>query len=230
VKPQNNNLDHCQEILGYQFINKDILVLALTHSSVAPTRSQSNERMEFLGDAILGMTVCCELYETYPESLEGEMTRVKSLVVSRQICAEITEEMHLSDFLHLGKGMGNQVGLPTSVSAAVLESVIGAIYLDGGVEPARQFILKHIRPHIESAMASEHQQNYKAMLQQHVQQQWGTTPIYYLLDEKGPDHNKCFEVGVSVGGKHFPSAWGQCKKDAEQKAAYQALQKMGIEE
>ena len=230
MKSPNNNLDHCQEILDYQFSDKDLLVLALTHASLAPTRTQSNERMEFLGDAILGMTVCCELYEAYPASLEGEMTRVKSLVVSRQICAEVTEDLNLGDFLLLGKGMGNQTDLPTSVSAAVLESIIGAIYLDGGVEPARKFILKHLRPHIASAMASEHQQNFKAKLQQHVQQQWGTTPTYYLLDEKGPDHNKCFEVGVSVGGKHFKSAWGQCKKDAEQKAAYQALQEMGIED
>jgi ribonuclease-3 len=223
-------ITRCRELLGYEIQDPELLQVALTHASVAATRVESNERLEFLGDAVLGLVVCQELYEQYPDSLEGEMTRVKSSVVSRQTCALVTEEAQLTELLMLGKGMASPGQLPTSVAAAVFESIIGAIFLDGGLEPARQFILRHLRPHIEEAMESEHQQNFKAKLQQHAQRQFAQTPEYILLDEKGPDHSKCFEIAVSIDGRNFPSAWGPCKKDAEQKAAYLALVELGLEE
>ena len=124
-----------------------------------------------------------------------------------------------------GAGTGR---LPPSVSAAVFEAIIGAIYLDGGLAAARDFILTHLQPYIAQTLDNEHQFNYKSVLQQYTQRRWCTTPEYRLLDEKGPDHSKCFEIGVAVGGRQFPSAWGKSKKDAEQEAARRALIHLGM--
>ena len=225
---QQEAVNQCQELLEYQFSDLDILARALTHSSVAHNRQDSNERMEFLGDAVLALVVCHELYDHPDELTEGEMTKVKSAVVSRSTCAIVAEEIGLCDQLFLGKGMSRRGELPMSVAAAVFESIIGAIYLDGGLEPAKDFILLHINPHIDEALANEHQQNYKSMLQQHAQRRMGLTPDYQLLDEKGPDHSKCFEVAVVIEGRHFPSAWGMTKKQAEQGAAQLALAELGL--
>jgi ribonuclease III len=225
---QQEAIKQCQELLGYQFTSPEILAKALTHSSVAPNRQDSNERMEFLGDAVLALVVCHELYDYSDEFTEGEMTKIKSTVVSRSTCAIVAQEIGICEQLFLGKGMSRRGELPLSVAAAVFESIIGAIYLDGGMEPAKDFILHHIRPHIDEALANEHQQNYKSMLQQYAQQRMGLTPEYQLLDEKGPDHSKCFEVAVTVEGRHFPSAWGMTKKQAEQGAAQLALIELGL--
>jgi ribonuclease-3 len=200
----------------------------LTHASVADTRLESNERLEFLGDAVLGVVVVQDLYDGYEDLLEGEMTKIKSVVVSRQTCAAMAEEMNLKDFVQLGKGIDRPEGVPSSVLAATFESLVGAVYLDGGLGPARQLILRYAQQHIDEAFANEHQQNYKSMLQQYAQRQWGTTPDYRLLDEKGPDHSKCFEVGVVISGRHFPSAWGMNKKQAEQEAARRALMELDL--
>ncbi len=221
-------LELCQKVLGYQFSDLSILELALTHSSVAPTRGQSNERLEFLGDAVLGLVVCHDLYMKNEDLQEGDMTKIKSLVVSRAVCAKIAEEAGITQLLSLGKGLQGPGGVPQSISAGVLESIIGAVFVDGGIEPARNFILAQMRSYINDAIASEHQLNYKSMLQQHAQRNWGATPEYLVLDEKGPDHSKCFEIAVNIGGKHFPSAWGKNKKDAEQEAARRALVDLNI--
>jgi ribonuclease-3 len=156
------------------------------------------------------------------------MTKVKSTVVSRSTCAIVAEEIGLCDQLFLSKGMSSRSQLPMSVSAAVFESIIGGIYLDGGLEPARDFILRHVRPHITEAMENEHQRDYKSTLQKYAQQRLGLTPEYQLLDEKGPDHSKCFEVGVVIDGRHFPSSWNMTKKQAEQGAAQLALVELGL--
>ncbi len=218
-----------QEAIDYQFQNEELLNAALTHASVANTRLESNERLEFLGDAVLGMVVCEELYRSYGEHLEGDLTKIKSVVVSRQVCAEIAHSLGVSDLLYLGKGMRDRNGVPSSLKAAVFESLIAAIYLDGGMEPAREFILQHIRPHISRVAKSETQQNYKSYLQQYAQKNLSATPQYEALDEQGPDHSKCFEVCVTIGDRRFHSAWGTSKKEAEQKAALRALQEIGIE-
>jgi ribonuclease-3 len=221
-------LERCQRTFDYTFRDPNYLAMALTHSSVAANRLDSNERMEFLGDAVLGLVVCQELYERFAELMEGQMTKIKSSVVSRRTCAEIAEALDVMDLMFLGKGMPGPARLPSSVSAAVLEAIIGAIFLDGGLEPARRFILAKMGPFIDEAFANEHQRNYKSVLQQHAQRRWGSTPEYQLLDEKGPDHSKCFEVGVSIAGRHFTSAWGMSKKEAEQEAALRALKEMGV--
>lgn len=217
-----------QEILGYTFANPQLLDEALTHASVADHRLQSNERMEFLGDSILGAVVCEFLFRNYPQWLEGEMTKIKSAVVSRKICAAISTQIGLHNLLSLGKGMTGREGLPASLAAAVYESIVAAVYLDGGWIPARQFILLHMEPYIRQAAGSTHQQNFKSVLQQHAQQHMDHLPIYRVLDEKGPDHSKAFCIAAEVGGRRFGSAWGQSKKQAEQEAAYLALKELGV--
>ncbi len=223
-----DSLTRCQEALGYTFTDLSLLSTAMTHASAAMNRLQSNERLEFFGDSILGMVVCRYLFENYPEYLEGELTKIKSAVVSGKTCADIAERLGLGQYLVLGNGISPKAKLPMSLTAAALEAVIAAIALDGGTERAREFILKHAIPEIEHAVASEHQENYKSQLQQHVQKELGVTPVYELLDEKGPDHSKCFEVAVCIAGQRFPSAWGPSKKEAEQKAARRALLNMHL--
>lgn len=216
--------ERAEQAIGYCFRDRTILVAALTHASIADNRLQSNERMEFLGDAILGMVVCQELYDRFPDLLEGELTKIKSSVVSRKTCAEVSRRLGLPELLFLGKGMSGRSHLPNSLAAAVLESLVAAIYLDAGtIDEARRFILETMGPQITDAAESEYQRNYKSQLQQHAQKVLNGTPLYELLDEQGPDHSKCFEVCVVIHGRRFPSAWGPSKKEAEQMAAYNAL-------
>lgn len=221
-------LEAAQKALGYQFKNLDILRESLTHASVTDNRLQSNERLEFLGDAILGYVICQYLYEAFPDQLEGELTKIKSAVVSRRICAKISAKLELGECLVVGKGMTGRSALPQSILAGVYESVIAAIYLDGGMEPAREFILKHMVKRIKEAATSNHQQNFKSALQHYAQRCMPTNPSYLLLDEKGPDHSKCFEVCVEIDGRRFESAWANSKKEAEQSAAKAALMQLGM--
>jgi ribonuclease-3 len=220
-------LDACQASIGYTFKDPELLRAALTHSSAARHRRDCNERMEFLGDAILGIVVCEELYNRYPEAQEGDLTKIKSAVVSRRTCAVVAQKLDLPDVLVLGMGMESGEHLPRSLAAGVLEALIAAIHIDGGLDAAREFILRHMNDEIVAAAESEHRFNFKSQLQQLAQRRWNLTPQYELLDEKGPDHSKCFEVAVAIGTRHFPGAWGPSKKEAEQKAAYLALIELG---
>jgi ribonuclease-3 len=216
-------LEDCQQRIGYRFRDPQVLAAALTHASGADHRLESNERMEFLGDAILGAVVCERLYHQFPDFLEGDLTKLKSMVVSRQTCAKISQALGLREFLILGKGMTTHPAVPTSVLADVLESLIAAIYLDGGMEHARDFIDTYIGPEIELAAAGELEANYKSLLQQFAQREHGVTPTYHLLDEKGPDHSKCFKVAAQIGSRRFPAAWGRSKKESEQRAAHNGI-------
>lgn len=220
--------EQAAQILGYTFINEELLREAMTHASIAGHRLQSNERMEFLGDAILGYVVCEYLFRHFPDLLEGELTKIKSAVVSRKSCAIVSQNMDLVQMLNLGKGMSSKKQLPPSVQAAVLESIIAAIYLDGGMVPVTAFILKHMVPFIDEYAGSSHQQNFKSVLQQYAQKHLPANPNYVLLDEKGPDHSKCFEVCVEIQGRRFSSSWGRSKKETEQQAALVALQELNL--
>ena len=217
-----------EKILGHTFNKPDLLKESLTHASIADHRLNSNERMEFLGDAVLDLIICEALYLRFPEYLEGELTKIKSAVVSRRTCAEVSIETGLIDLLMIGKGISSREQMPSSLAAAVYESIVAALYLDGGFEKVKEYVLRTMGPKIEAIACDGHQQNYKAILQQHAQKAMGATPQYELLDEKGPDHSKCFEVCVCVDGRRFTSAWGPNKKMAEQKAALLALEEMGI--
>ncbi len=222
-------LQRAQNAIGYEFNDPKVLGLALTHASVSDSRLASNERLEFLGDAVLGLVICRELFDRFPDLLEGEMTKIKSAAVSRQTCATIAFGLGLDKMLVLGKGMksGNQ-DVPSSLAAGVLESVMAAIYVDGGFEAASVFIKRNFGPMIEAAAMSGHHENFKSVLQQHAQQKFNSVPIYRTLDEQGPDHAKCFRVGVEIGGRKFNSTWAPNKKRAEQLAALEALRELGL--
>ncbi len=226
IPADENALANCQRTLGYSFATPSLLHAALTHASSADHRLASNERLEFLGDAILGAIVCHMLYELYPSSLEGTLTRIKSVVVSRRTCAKLSKRIGLDAFLILGKGMGSPEQTPDSVSAAVFEALVGAIYLDGGIKAAEDFLRPRVLPEIEEAAVDHGNQNYKSGLQQAAQRQFGETPTYLLLDEKGPDHSKCFKVAAQIGRRAYAAAWGPTKKDAEQRAASNALSQL----
>ncbi|MFO0951052.1 MAG: ribonuclease III [Isosphaeraceae bacterium] len=222
-------LERCEEVLRYRFRDTTYLKEALTHASGANHRLVSNERLEFLGDSILGAIVCELLFRKFPDYLEGDLTRVKSVVVSRRTCAKISRSLGLDEFLVLGKGMGSQDETPSSVLADVFESLVGAIYLDGGMEAAKRFILRHIEAEIDATVEGHGGVNYKSQLQQVAQKQFGETPTYLLLDEKGPDHSKCFKISAQIGTRRYAPAWGPNKKDAEQRAAMNALSQLAGE-
>ena len=223
-------LDMCQRVIEYRFLDTSYLQAALTHASGADHRLASNERLEFLGDAILGAVVCDRLFRDFPEFLEGDLTRIKSVVVSRITCAKISKSLGLEDFLILGKGMGSQRTTPSSLLANVFESLVGAIYLDGGMEAARTFIERYMGPEIDETVDGHSGLNYKSHLQQTAQRQFGATPTYLLLDEKGPDHSKCFKIAAQIGHNRYAPAWGPNKKDAEQRAARNAISQIAGEE
>jgi len=221
-------IDRAEGILGIRFNDRALLGLALRHASHSDSRLDSNERLEFLGDAILGAVVCDRIFERFPDLLEGEMTKIKSAAVSRRTCARVASRLGLEDLLVLGKGMQGQDRLPSSLAAAVLESVAGALYLDQGYDAARAWLVGLLDPLIEQAARSGHQQNFKSVLQQHAQQHLDGPPTYRVLDEKGPDHAKAFKVAVELGGELYAASWGQSKKQAEQQAALHALTELGV--
>ena len=221
-------LAEAQRVLGHTFRDPELLRVALTHASSADDRLASNERMEFLGDAVLGMVVCEYLFRSYTDLLEGEMTKIKSAVVSRRLCARLTEDLGLDRLLTLGKGMKTRGSIPPSLSAAALEAVIGAIFLDAGLDQARAFLMPLIAAHIDEAYKNGHQQNFKSVLQQHAQAVLEAEVDYVLMDEKGPDHAKCFQVCADVGGRRFAGCWAPSKKQAEQQAALVALEELGL--
>lgn len=217
-----DTLSFCEQALQYQFRDRDLLLRCLTHASVARIRLDSNERLEFLGDAILGAIVCDQLFTMYPDKTEGELTRVKSVVVSRTSCAKISEDLELDRCLQLGKGLADHETIPSSIMAAVFESLVAGVYLDGGFEAVSQLVRRVTVPEIERTVETSHGKNYKSLLQQLSQKSCRGMPLYELLDEKGPDHSKCFKIAVRIGEDSFAPTWGPNKKEAEQRAAENA--------
>src|SRR3954454_16654325 len=134
--------DRARKVLDYDFKSADLLKEALTHASIADNRLQSNERMEFLGDAVLDLVICEELYKRFPQYLEGDLTKIKSAVVSRRTCAEVSKETGLDELLIIGKGISGREQMPSSLAAAVYESIVAAIYLDGGFEVVKDYVLR----------------------------------------------------------------------------------------
>lgn len=220
---EGEDLAACEAALGYQFRDKALLRWCLTHASASRTRLESNERLEFLGDSIMGAVVCELLFEQFPTSAEGEMTRIKSIVVSRTTCAIIARELNLERFLVVGRGVSSTSRTPGSILSALLEALFGGIYLDGGFEAARAVIRSKLADKIDSAALSETGVNFKSLLQHLAQKNHGQTPYYAVLNEKGPDHSKCFQIAAIINGQSYPGAWGQSKKSAEQRAAHNAM-------
>ncbi len=216
-------LSECERRLRYRFRNKQFLIEALTHASGAAHRLESNERLEFLGDAILGAIISDMLFRRFPAYREGDLTRLKSMLVSRQTCARVTEMLNLKSFLIAGKALTSCPGIPQSLLADMFESIVGAIYLDGGFDAAREFVARFLEPEIEAAVIDQISGNYKSELQVLAQRDFGVIPSYSLAEEFGPDHNKWFKVVARIGERSFAPAWGKTKKEAEQRAARNAL-------
>lgn len=218
----------CQRRIEYEFRDPSLLVAAFTHASGAQHRLASNERLEFLGDSILGFVVCELLYHLFPDSLEGDLTRIKSVVVSRETCGRITERLQLIDFLIVGKGLALNRPVPASVLSDLFESLVAALYLDGGLEPVRKLVSRMLEPEIVKVASGEQGLNHKSLLQQLSQRDFGVTPTYEVVEEAGPDHSKSFHVSAQIGPRRYPPAWGRNKKEAEQRAASNALVELQV--
>ncbi len=222
-------LSEFQKRIGYHFKNKALLHQALSHSSYANEhRSEhfhDNERLEFLGDAVLELVSSDYLYHQYPDMHEGQMTRLRASLVCEPTLALCAREFDLSRYILLGRGEEHTGGRTrNSIVSDALEALIGAIYLDGGLEPARMFIERFILTDIEHKKLFY---DSKTILQERVQQDHGQDSIRYMLvGEEGPDHAKRFHVEVTIDGVVAGAGSGSTKKAAEQEAAWQALQPM----
>ena len=219
-----SRLHEFEEVIGYHFNNQGLLRQALTHSSYANERHMKkhsdNERLEFLGDAVLEVTSSEFLYQKYPDYSEGELTKLRASLVCEPTLAFCTRAIDLGKYLYLGKGEDLTGGRNRkSILSDALEAVIGAIFLDGGFANAKEFVLKYILTDIE------HKQLFydsKTILQELIQGRHEQLS-YELIDESGPDHDKQFTVAVLVDGERVSEGEGHTKKAAEQQAAYQAL-------
>jgi ribonuclease-3 len=214
-----------QEIIGYQYKKEGLLRQALTHSSYANEKHMKklsdNERLEFLGDAVLEIVSSEFLYKNYPKLPEGDLTKLRASLVCEPTLALSTREMNLGKYLLLGKGEEHTGGRErNSILSDALEAIIGSIYLDGGFEPARQFIHRFILTDIEHKKLFH---DSKTILQEVVQGKHDESLQYVLLEEAGPDHDKSFRVEARLGDRAIGEGSGHTKKAAEQEAAYQAL-------
>ena len=215
--------------IGYRFRNIALLQNALTHSSYANERwhnsLKSNERLEFLGDSILGMVVAEFLYKTFPDRPEGELTRMRADMVCEKSLASVAARIDLGRHLMLGNGEEQGGGRNRdSILADAVESVIAASFLDGGMDAARNFIEKFVL--VEVPVKKMHNVDYKTALQELIQQKKNQTLSYALVGESGPDHDKRFEVEVSLNGRVIGVGSGSSKKRAEQMAAQSALENL----
>ena len=163
------NLHNCERRIGYEFQEKRLLDEAITHASSSSSRLHSYERLEFLGDSILGFLVCEFLFQKYPDWLEGDLTKVKSVVVSRQACAKLGQELGLSEFLVIGKGIGKRETIPDSLLANAFEALLGAIYLDGGMQAAKEFLLPFVEDQVHMAVVENAESNFKSDLTGNLQ-------------------------------------------------------------
>jgi ribonuclease III len=212
-----------QDRIGYLFTNPSLLERALTHPSSTSEDHCDNERMEFLGDSVVNLCVAQALYERYPTWNEGDLTQVKSAVVSTQGLARAGESIGLRDVARFGKGLPLHQPLPPSVYANLFEAVAAAVYLDGGLVAAEAFVQRVLGPDMYVVAANGGEPNPKSLLQHIAQKHWAQTPSYCVLNTTGPDHDKVFEIAARVGERHFPPGMGRSKKEAEQVAARNAL-------
>ena len=218
-----------EKAIGYQFRDLSLLQNALAHSSYANERwhnsLMSNERLEFLGDSVLGMLVANYLYRTFPNRPEGELTRMRADMVCEKTLARVAGQLELGKHLLLGKGEEQGGGRSReSILADAVESVIAACYLDGGMEAAKAFVEKFILVTVPTQKMNN--ADYKTALQELVQQKKNQTLSYRLVGESGPDHDKKFEVELTLNGTVVGTGTGSSKKRAEQQAAQAALNKL----
>jgi ribonuclease-3 len=216
-------LEQLQELLGYTFADAELLEEAVTHASAGGRERFTNERLEFLGDAVLDLVISDQLFEALPGATEGEMTHARSLLVSRRALARVGRALGLERYLRVDEGIQQRESYPVSILAGVYEALVAALYLDGGMGPAQDFVLRTLGPEMERIGASIPQSNSKSRLQEEAQAAGRGIPGYRVVHTEGPDHERRFQVVVSVGGRDLGEGWGPTKKEAEQTAAHQAL-------
>ena len=228
--PADERIRACEHVLGYTFFDKKLIKTALTHSSSTSDKRLDNERLEFFGDAVLDLVIREFLFHNYPNHQEGDLTEAKSAVVCRASLAKASKRMDLKSFLFLGRGIGKKRGVPDSLLADAYEAIVAAIYLDGGYQPVKNFILMTLKGEIPKAMEQANSTNYKSNLQKLLQQQKKALPQYKVLGSSGPEHSRIFEVAVIIDNVETGRGSGSSKKAAEQEAAKVALAALEQEE
>ncbi len=223
-------LDRFQQRIGHTFRNREVLLRALTHPSYVhehPEEGWDNQRLEFLGDAVLGLVVGEWIFHQYPEFREGEMTRLRAVLVCEETLAQMAVQVGLGELLRLGRGEEERGGRERAANLAdAFEALIGALYLDGGLEPAQRFIRRLIAPMADAILANEADKDAKSRFQEWAQAEKGVTPRYRIVSEYGPDHAKTFVAEVLLGDQVAGRGEGRSKQAAERAAAADALRKV----
>lgn len=223
------NANLIESKIGYSFKDRSLLALSFVHRSFINEHkdiSQHNERLEFLGDSILGLLIAEYLYRHLPNNPEGELSYLRSRLVEASSCMRYIQKLDLEKYILLGKGERMNDGRGRdSIMADLFEAVIGAIYLDGGIEAARKFIFDNFTPEINEILQTP-LRNWKALLQDYCQRKFQQTPIYKVCSEAGPDHSKVFQITVMINDLELGSGQGSSKKEAQQAAAADALSKI----
>ncbi len=230
---ETTELHALQTQIDYAFNNPALLDQALKHRShvyaVDEEGIASNERLEFLGDAVLDLIVTEYLYRRHPDHHEGELTQVKSLLVSKTILADKARIIRIGEFMHLSKEESHAGGRArTSILGDAFEAILGAVYLDGGLAAAEGFVRRHLLSNLDAITSDGDHLNFKSTLLEHTQSEGRGHPRYLVNAEEGPDHRKTFTVEVLVGGDRMGLGRGRSKKEAQQMAAREALQKLGV--
>ncbi len=225
-------INEVEEVLNIHFSNKFLLERALTHKSFPNENKElnmkDNERLEFLGDSVLSLTVSTYIFKKFPDYPEGKLAKMRSVIVSEPILAKIAREINIGKYMLLGNGEELTGGRDReSIMADAMEAIFGAIYMDRGFEIAAEFILSILVNVIDAVENGKYIKDYKTMLQELIQKDNLQRPEYKVIDEKGPDHNKTFTINVNFNGKRLGKGKGSSKKEAEQKAAKEALKKLG---
>lgn len=226
------NISLLEEILGTVFVNKDLLIQALTHRSYLNENPDfglgHNERLEFLGDAVLELVVTEELYKRFPDKPEGDLTSFRAALVNANMLAEITAKLEVNDFLLLSRGEAKDMGRARQyILANAFEAIVGAIYLDTYYEGARSFIHRVLLPHLDEVLEKKLYKDPKSVFQESAQERVGITPTYEVVREWGPDHDKHFVVGIFLGDELIAEGEGLSKQTAQEDAARLGLQAKG---
>jgi len=219
-----------ENIIGYYFKNKDLLVEALTHRSYLNENTKwhlpHNERLEYLGDAVLELAVSESLFKTYADAPEGRMTVLRAALVNYQMMARIGGELRLEDFIMMSKGeKGGSTKAKEVIIANAMEALIGALYMDGGFPVAEKFINKFVLRHLEEVLKTGSYRDAKSELQELIQDKMKVTPSYGVIEEEGPAHEKQFKIGVYFGEELIAQGRGASKQEGEIEAAKEALKK-----
>jgi ribonuclease III len=226
--PERDRLNRTQEIIGYHFRDSRRLILALTHRSYARFANHdlpSNERLEFLGDSVLGLVISHQLFQDNPGEPEGNLTKTKAMLVNEITLAQIGKDLGLNLQIRLSNDEDRAGGRErASIISDTFEAVIGSVYLDGGLEAARDLILRLIYTRRSEILADSSQRNYKGDLLERMQAKGEGVPRYDVVSEEGPDHDKTFHVVVTVSGAKLAEGVGSSKKEAEQRAASKAIE------